>query len=1781
MNEGARHEEPARASAPQAQEDAGRNGAESSVPRRRVSWADQVVVTGVFALLGWVALYWFVRFAEPPEREVRAPPRRDYDETRLVQALSDGGWESRLRDIHQAGQPRRGERAEGRYSGSPGCYRVEELIRRTFAGAGLEVVTQELDVVVPETETCAIADENGKPLPEVTLYPLQPSGLLPISLPPGGITGRLVFCESPALRHLPKGRPEEMIVVIPLDSASDWMPLASCGVLALVAVEDEVGRRLRPNPDVAGPWNTLVSSAEVGFPRFLARGPLARYAGQTVTVQCRTVWREKPVRNVLGRLRCKRATDEALIVTAFYDSSSVVPEIAPGAEQSVSLAILLELAQAVGLYRDALTRDVIFVATAGHAQGLAGVSALLDALGPFGGWGGKPSHGEERAAEHRERIEWVRLARERLQHMARISPAAHSSPLQEPTLPRGFSAWWEQRFLTVAGDVYLRCRDEALERRLEHLRAGSPVFREGFDPTQATEEERRGDAHTHPLLRAYLEARRREQRAAALLGMKPEDAFRAEEFVTWDYEARLRAHLDAMESYHRRQLHRTDDAAAVRRLLGEYRATLTVNLELYSGGSRNKRDLALVVGVPRPGSVVEPQATELAAWFSGKEIIHAQPLGFEIVTWGARDIEGSKERPNRVFSQQMADLESEAWFHCGRLAFTLANYDFFPEKVGTPEDTLDDLPLAGLRLAIPAVGRGLLAIAFGNLPFKPLRPKADAPVSSVNGRVVTSAGASTLVPSHPMTERIFVRVVRDGLAHLTLRDVRGIDPFPPLAVSPYGEYRRDLMFEAGYYGSVTVVAAGFDEEGRLRFFKDEALSGKGGFLCTKVPSERIRVARGQRPYPIHVPVFRCTPVALYDRGNPRTLKSFKDVAILARQGLTIPASGFRGSWLNFLDPALSFYVGFLDGAAENPQVQTYRAFMLNVDPSEPLRPDEPEIHGQGYLAADTERLLVPHFDAAASLLRTAEKRLALQRQYGMADEQMLGFHHRGIEWLEEGRRQWEKGEAAEAVVAAGTALAYAINNHPVIRARISQAVTGILWYLGLLVPFVFFAEKLLFGFTDIRKQLLGMGGIFLSVFLLLRCFHPAFQMVRSSLVILLGFLIFLLTVLVTLMVGGKFRQSLRELRRREGRLEGADIHRAGVLGTAFMLGLNNMRRRKVRTGLTCTALILITCAMICFTSVSTDIVDVEYPTGRSAWNGIMVRNENYETLTEAEISALRHIYGDRFPMAVWQWLSPNLSVYQQVQVQNPEIMVDREEEVAGVRTVRRTRLAGCLRSHWCEPEFTGMDRWLLTRRGWFPRSPETRQEKLDAVAAGYREVAAVMLPEPAARDLGITPEMVDAGGVRVSLRGEEYEVWGILNPEGMERGLGLDGRPLLPYDLNTVQTLGQKGTRLVVPEDVGRLAGSQVLVVNRMPPLKPHETVVNVACGILFPRRAYRVRTDLPEQPPMTYREQRRVVLEYLERIGEPAYYAVDGVSYYGSRRRGRSLAGWMEMAVPVLIAALTVFNTMRSSVYERRDEIYVYNAVGVAPHHVFFIFMAEACVYAVIGALAGYLLSQAIGRGLTAVGWTSGLNLDYSSIETIYASLALVAATLLSTLLPARNAARMASPAEAPSWAVPEAEGDNLALRLPFTFTRYDRIAVLAYFFRWLEANGSGSSGPFFCGFPHCEIRHEAGPRGPEWVPVLRCTVWLKPYDLGVSQEVEIALPTDSETGEYIARVQIRRLSGHLPTWCRRVRPFLGVLRKQFLHWRVTTRADREEMYREAVGLLQRAVALEGELRS
>jgi hypothetical protein len=241
--------------------------------------------------------------------------------------------------------------------------------------------------------------------------------------------------------------------------------------------------------------------------------------------------------------------------------------------------------------------------------------------------------------------------------------------------------------------------------------------------------------------------------------------------------------------------------------------------------------------------------------------------------------------------------------------------------------------------------------------------------------------------------------------------------------------------------------------------------------------------------------------------------------------------------------------------------------------------------------------------------------------------------------------------------------------------------------------------------------------------------------------------------------------------------------------------------------------------------------------------------------------------------------------------------------------------------------------------------------------------------------------------------------------------------------------------------------------------------------------------------------------------------------------------------------------------------------------------FFAEAFVYVVIGSVLGYILSQGTGRILIelsqsglgdGIDFTGGLNMAFTSRMTIYASLAIGASVFISTYFPARSAMEIAKPTEDSGWDLPEPVGDTLSFSLPFTFSPRDRIAVLCFFERYLQDHGEGSSGRFFAGPPQLGIRDERdGLADDALVPSISNTIWLKPFDLAVSQNMEISLPTDDETGEFIANVTLVRLSGTREAWMHLNKGFVQLIRQQFLHWRAVSDDQRQEMFQEAKEVL------------
>jgi hypothetical protein len=306
-----------------------------------------------------------------------------------------------------------------------------------------------------------------------------------------------------------------------------------------------------------------------------------------------------------------------------------------------------------------------------------------------------------------------------------------------------------------------------------------------------------------------------------------------------------------------------------------------------------------------------------------------------------------------------------------------------------------------------------------------------------------------------------------------------------------------------------------------------------------------------------------------------------------------------------------------------------------------------------------------------------------------------------------------------------------------------------------------------------------------------------------------------------------------------------------------------------------------------------------------------------------------------------------------------------------------------------------------------------------------------------------------------------------------------------------------------------------------------------------------------------------------LSRLGLLVYVGLQGKTYAFSAIGSTSAGGLDFIVVPVAVAALIVFSTMLGAVQERTREIGVFSSVGLAPNHVAVLFLAEATVYAVLGAVVGYLIGQAFSHLIVAgtIPFLKGLNVNYSSGSALWTLVIVVAVTLLSAAYPALLAARIARPSKLTGFDLPPLVGDQVRLPLPFSFNARDAEAVCAFLAEHFDAHAEASAGEFSSG--RIRLLKKVARGRAAWE--LHVRVWLAPYDFGVSQD--LVFHTKEGIGdESSADLAITRLSGDQASWRRVNARFLKNIRKQFLIWRALGEPARARYQHTARDLIARA---------
>ena len=81
--------------------------------------------------------------------------------------------------------------------------------------------------------------------------------------------------------------------------------------------------------------------------------------------------------------------------------------------------------------------------------------------------------------------------------------------------------------------------------------------------------------------------------------------------------------------------------------------------------------------------------------------------------------------------------------------------------------------------------------------------------------------------------------------------------------------------------------------------------------------------------------------------------------------------------------------------------------------------------------------------------------------------------------------------------------------------------------------------------------------------------------------------------------------------------------------------------------------------------------------------------------------------------------------------------------------------------------------------------------------------------------------------------------------------------------------------------------------------------------------------------------------------------------------------------------------------------------------------------------------------------------------------------------------------------------------------------------------------------------------------------TVWLRPYDLGVSQRVKISIRPSRQSHIYVAGIAIEALTGDPGSWRRTNSRFIAILRRHLLSWRALSARAKETLFEDGRQLL------------
>ena len=1127
---------------------------------------------------------------------------------------------------------------------------------------------------------------------------------------------------------------------------------------------------------------------------------------------------------------------------------------------------------------------------------------------------------------------------------------------------------------------------------------------------------------------------------------------------------------------------------------------------------------------------------EVAVWHGTKEFYYQRyfaPLGKKLEEYSQKIAPSLGYNPEDTFSNGISPVKGINWstmvledmlvegvpaVYAGNPAINFVTIYDSRRYLDTPLDTWERIPEKNIRKQISFL-TSMVVEALEDKEFLPtFRVELKDWLYTLKARLVTFNPRTSFVPSDPVPgaiarlnletqKRLYVGVRGE---YLSLTDKDGYAIFYFLH-----RYQRGNKYLEGYLID--------QENGDIIMAPDLGVNGNENYPL------QFRLTA---PFNQHMIVlFPCEAINIFDLIDPAYLITLEGLDVFDRAN-SIPYSYGHTKfvvpiwyWTSWSEP---YAVVFAQPESWIKVLGTSgplgkRYLLLNS-----LSFEKKELaEGTGFKTGGLLSIIRAPYQAARDMIYLDEFRIKNLKRYGISNSRLENLHKKAWEYFKQAEIALKEKLWDRFIKFSRRALAIESRAYPDVKATSNDVIKGIIFYLAILLPFAYFAERLFFGFPDIRKQIGGVFGIFLIIYWIMRLVHPAFKLANAPEVILLSFILLSLSVIVISIISGKFEEQMQKMKRERAKVHEVDVGRISATAAAFSLGVSNMKRRKVRTWLTSVTLILLTFTVLSFTSVKTFLkFNKILRPNTPLYQGILIRDRVWNPIEETAMEYIQNEFQGEGILAPRSWLiSPK--------IENPTFIKIKGEN-------KSAYISGLVGMSPEEDKVTRIGKFLIAGR-WFKKGD-------------YRSV---ILPLSIAKLLGISPK--DVGKAHLNLLGNKVTLIGILDDEKMKNFLDLDDERLTPVNFSM---LGTKELEKVKEERRvrGGAGGKQMLesfVHSEYSEVAflPYEFVLDNGGTIASAAVVFPGIENLSQK-----------VEDFVSRLGITIFVGEGDKVWVYSSVGLTSYRGMGNLAIPIILASLIVLNTMLGSVYERIKEIGTYSSVGLAPVHIAALFMAEAAVYAILGAVAGYLLGQVVAKLATTFGFLKGLTLNYSSLSTVTSTLIVMAVVMLSTIYPARKAAQLSVPDVTRRWELPEPKGDLWEFDFPFTISGKEILGLYIFFRNYFSSYTEESVGTFFTTgvkFGTFEWKGEKG-------YTIEMLVHLAPFDLGVSQYVTLKAVPTGEFGIYLIQVTLERKSGEISAWKRVNRRFLDTLRKQFLVWRTLSPRVKEEYHQEGLELIK-----------